>query len=106
MLSSYIKLEHVFDINSSTALYRCDPFVKYLCAWTTDVCTEELNAIKERTTWKLPNISSFLFYEEMPERFKVIKIFYEYLPLDVKQLIEKRAVIKSYVPEDEILKMV
>lgn len=84
MLSSYIMKEHVLDINSSTSIYRLDPFVKYLCAWTTDVCTEELNAIKERITWKQPNLVSFLFYEEEPERFKMIKIFYEFMPLDLK----------------------
>lgn len=108
MLSTYISLEHVMDVNEKTSLYRLDPFSKYLCQWKTEVCQDEFYAINERIQWRHPNLVSFLFYDEVPESFHIknLKLYYEYMPLDIKQLINKRYQTRSYVPEDEIYKMV
>jgi hypothetical protein len=45
MLSTYTSIELVFEINAATAIYRLDPFVKYVCAWRTEVAPEEQVAI-------------------------------------------------------------
>lgn len=82
MLSTYRGVELVFEVNAATAIYRMDPFVKYLCAWRTEVSQEEVGAIKLRTQWKHPNLLSFLFFDHTSPR--QIRIFYEYLSLDVK----------------------
>lgn len=90
MLSAYTSLNHVIDISSTSAIYRLDPFAKYLCCWTNQVGPEEVGAIQERTKWKHPNLVSFLFFEDVSDKFsqgKQLKIYYEYLPLDIKQLI-------------------
>ena len=42
MLATHTGIELVFELNAATAIYRLDPFVKYLCAWRTDVAQEEL----------------------------------------------------------------
>lgn len=93
MLATYKCVELVFEVNAATAIYRLDPFVKYLCAWRTEVSQDELGAIKTRTQWKHPNLVSFLFFDQTSARG--IRIFYEYLSLDVKQMILKRAESKS-----------
>ncbi len=85
MLSTYTGLELVFDVNAATSIYRMAPFVKYLCAWKTDVNVEEIAAIQGRTNWRHPNLVSFLFFDEQLEQNKkTLRIFYEYLALDAK----------------------
>ncbi|CAD8070535.1 unnamed protein product [Paramecium primaurelia] len=111
MLSAYTSLIHVIDLTSTSAIYRVDPFAKYLCCWTNIINQAEISAILERTKWRHPNLISFLFYQDMSDKYSQIKtrefkIYYEYLPLDVKQLIEKRSQTEEYVPEDEIWKMI
>jgi hypothetical protein len=63
MLSTYQGLELVFELNSCTSIYRLDPFCKYLCAWRTETSQDEVAAIQQRTTWRHPNLVSFLFYD-------------------------------------------
>ncbi|CAD8092242.1 unnamed protein product [Paramecium sonneborni] len=109
MLSAYTSLIHVIDITSTSAIYRVDPFAKYLCCWTNIISQAEIGAIQERTKWRHPNLICFLFFQDVSDKYaqsKEFKIYYEYLPLDVKQLIEKRQQSNEYVPEDEIWKMI
>ncbi|CAD8166802.1 unnamed protein product [Paramecium octaurelia] len=109
MITAYTSINHVIDISPTSSIYRLDPFAKYLCCWTNTVGSEEVSAIQERTKWKHPNLVSFLFFEEQSDKFsqsKQLKIFYEYLPLDIRQLIEKRSKTQEYVPEEEIWKMI
>ncbi|CAD8069283.1 unnamed protein product [Paramecium primaurelia] len=109
MLSAYTSLIHVIDITSTSSIYRLDPFAKYLCCWTNIINQAEISAILERTKWKHPNLICFLFYQDCSDKFaqtKEFRIYYEYLPLDVKQLIEKRSQNNEYVPEEEIWKMI
>ncbi|CAK76824.1 unnamed protein product (macronuclear) [Paramecium tetraurelia] len=109
MLSAYTSLIHVIDITSTSAIYRVDPFAKYLCCWTNIISQAEISAIQERTKWKHPNLVCFLFYQDASDKYaqtREFRIYYEYLPLDVKQLIEKRSQTSEYVPEEEIWKMI
>ncbi|KAM3134685.1 hypothetical protein pb186bvf_013160 [Paramecium bursaria] len=107
MISSYTQLIHVLDLTSTTSIYRLDPFAKYLCCWANQVCPEEIQAIAERTKWKQPNLISFLFYEDVSSPIgRCLKIFYEYLPLDLSQLIQKRAGLQEFVPEEEVWNMI
>ncbi|CAD8170764.1 unnamed protein product [Paramecium pentaurelia] len=109
MITAYTSINHVIDISPTSSIYRLDPFAKYLCCWINTVGPEEVSAIQERTKWKHPNLVSFLFFEEQSDKFsqsRQLKIFYEYLPLDIKQLIDKRSKTQEYVPEEEIWKMI
>ncbi|CAD8087013.1 unnamed protein product [Paramecium sonneborni] len=102
-----IKIQKIicYDITSTSI----DPIAKYLCCWTNIISQAEIIAIQERTKQRHPNLICFLFFQDVGDKYaqsKEFKIYYEYLALDVKQLIEKRQQNKDYVPEDEICKMI
>lgn len=42
MLNAYQSLIHVMDISATSAIYRLDPFAKYLCCWINMVCPDEV----------------------------------------------------------------